>query len=199
MKILLSFLISFLFLSPVLAAEDPGYYDVGRTCTYTEIQNGLKALQNVTYDLEYMPNMTDSEGNLLEGYMGIRFLNIPSDYLGILTSYYQNSTFIEENTPPIAIDGGVYTIYFYDKKCNTPVKSLNVKIPFYKTYCGVDVDCKSDPWFDGTFENTATNQNKPIKNQVSTILIVILVILIIIIGIIVGFVIKRRHDRAQKI
>ncbi len=198
MKILLSFLISFLFVSPVLAEEE-SYYDVGRTCNYTEIQRGLKALQNVTYDLEYIPNMTDREGEPLEGYIKMNFLNLPQGYLAMAVSSNWISYFIQGDVTTVALPGGVYTIYFYDERCNTPVKSLNVKVPFYKTFCGVDVDCKDNPWFDGTFENTATNQNRPIKNKVSTVLVVILVLLIIIIGIIVGFILKRRHDRAHKI
>ena len=87
-----------------------------------------------------------------------------------------------------------FTIEYYSQNCDGLIKKTEFMAPFYKVYCELDNNCEENVWFDGTYENTASNQNKKKENKLSTRLVIILVILIIIIVIFVAVMYKRRKD-----
>lgn len=174
----------FLIASNVSAANE---------CLDRQIKEAQEALANTTYTLSYSSKYTDRNGDFQEGYMELFPKNLPNGYSMVV---YVDGGYAElpNDETYINVTGGVHKIEFYRSDCDTPVKSFEMRVPYYKKYCGVSVKCSDNAWFDGTFENTAENQEKKPKSKVSAALVVILVLLIIII---VGFIainIKRRHD-----
>jgi len=163
------------------------------SCPERQIVESQEALKNTAYTLNYSSKYTDRNGNFQEGYMELFPKNLPSGYKMVV---YLDGGYAElpNNDTYINVTGGVYKIEYYRTDCESPVKTFEMRVPYYKKYCGVSIKCSDNAWFDGTFENTASNQEKKPTNKVSTALVVILVLLIIII---VGFIainIKRRHD-----
>ncbi len=163
-------------------------------CTTTAIEQGIADLEKTTYELKYLPDLTDRDENTLVGYMEMTIMNMPSNYEAIIESVTGGQYNFKDNNLKAALSGGVYTIKYYNKTCTTPLKIVNFRIPFYKTYCGLDKNCDEDPWFDGTFENSASNQNRTQKTKLNIVLVIILVILILVILGFVFVVIKRRRD-----
>ncbi len=188
----------FLFYSEVNAVTPPPDVAFGNyPCTTTDIARGQKDLEKFSYDLQYVPDATDREGNPLDGYMKVSFVNLPTGYKVELNSDEYHVYTATPDLPQFSLPGGVYMITVYKDTCSTPIKKINMRIPHYKAYCGVNVKCSVDPWFDGTYENSASNQKRPKRTVVSTVLIIILIILLLLVGTSTYLLIKRRRDNAK--
>ena len=194
-KVLLAFIPLVLFIDVQAVSST---YNANE-CNPGVIKTGLSDLEDVTYSLSYADWVIDHESNPLEGYFELTVANLPEGYKIIIETSGDGFYSIEGQIDYAVLQGGVYTLKYYNSACDTVIKAANIKVPFYKTYCGVNVDCKDNPWFDGTYENSASNQNRPNKNKLSTALVVILVILILIIAGFVAVILKRRHDNAKKL
>ena len=47
-------------------------------CTTTAIEQGIADLEKTTYELKYLPDLTDRDENTLVGYMEMTIMNMPS-------------------------------------------------------------------------------------------------------------------------
>lgn len=164
-----------------------------KTCSSSEISKGQTDLRNVTHVLEYMPEYIDMNGDFEESHLKITFPNLPNGYIAIVNAS-DGLTLVKDSSDYAVISGGVYSVDYYSNECSTIIKSYEFMAPHYKQYCELNGNCKENVFFDGTYENTSSNQNKNIKNKVSTKLIVILIILLLVIVIFVVVIIKRRRS-----
>ncbi len=188
-KIIFTLFLMFTFITPVYADRDE--------CAISTIQQGYEDLKNVTYNLEYAANAMDTEGTPVEGLIKLTILNMPAGYEAVFKPNEYDNYMIFNDGGFVTIPGGVYDVGFYNVNCSSVIKKMTIRVPFYKTYCGINKNCNENPWFDGTYENSASSQNKKPEIKVSTILIVITVILVLIIGVFTFIVIKRRRDHAK--
>lgn len=165
-------------------------------CTKLQIEEGQTLLSNITYNIEYADNYMDMGGNFQEGYMRFKFKNLPSGYYATIKT--TEGDFVLDNNERFAhISGGVHNVSFYSTVCDSIIKTFDFRVPHYKQYCGVNVKCEENAWFDGTYENSSINQNKKPKSKLSIKLIVILVMLVAIIVLFVVVTIKRRKLREK--
>lgn len=167
-------------------------------CNTSQIEQGRLAVANVTYELEYGENVIDMNGDKLDNYLFIRFPNLPDGYKVTLST--GDDVYIVTSANSFeTIQGGVYTVKYYSYYCDTVLRSFEMRVPLYKLYCGATIKCDEDPWFDGTFTNTASAQSGKKESKVSTKLVIILVVLLIVIIFFVAFIIKRRRDREKSL
>lgn len=165
-------------------------------CTVEEISAGKEALRNVGYDLEYVDNLINIEGNKVDGYFKFSIPTLPEGYNASLTTqdyFYE----IESNNSTINVYGGIYNLEFYSNDCDSVVYKYQIKIPFYKQFCDLDKECNNNVWFDGTYENTASNQDYEYKPKASKRLIAIIVVLILIIVLFIVVLLKRRRSNEE--
>lgn len=188
MKKVLLVIASFLFVGNVYAIEE---------CKPYEIEEGIAALKNVSYTLEYDKDYIDDDAELIPGYFALKFINLPEGY-GASVGTDNDSYYIDGPDTTARFAGGVYKIKYYKKSCSSVIKTEEIRVPFYKRFCGIEGKCEEDVFFDGTYENTASNQEAKPKNKISTRLIVILVILIIVIALFIVIVIIRRRRGYEK-
>lgn len=172
------------------------YAWTGNDCNEVQIEEGKDVLSGVTFDLEYGEDYMDMNGNFQESYLKIKFPNLPAGYMAII-KVEDGVISLTDSSKVAYIKGGVHKVEMYSTACDTILKSYQFKAPHYNQFCGEDISCKEDIWFDGTFENNPSNQNKKKDNKVSVLLIVVLVVLLIIIGTFVWVMIKRRRDREK--
>lgn len=165
----------------------------GVECSKQQMEEGQILLKEVTHNLEYADNYVDMNGDFQESYMRIKFPALPAGYYARLATK-EGALNLRSAEQFAFIKGGVHRIEFYSEACDSVIKSYEIMVPHYKQYCGLNVKCEDNAFFDGTYENSATNQNKKPKSKLSLKLIIILVVLISIIVGFVVFVIKRRKD-----
>ena len=161
-------------------------------CSYEEINELQSKLDNFTFDLTYADDYIDMNGDFQEGFFRISTNNLPEGFTVSFSNQY--NLYEISNGETLTLNGGVYNVEFYNSICEEPVKSYELKIPYYKQYCELNGNCEKDIWFDGTYENKAENQNKKDENKINTRLVIVLVSLIIIIVIFITIlIIKRRR------
>lgn len=199
MKKILLIISVFLLTANVRALELWEIQDMKEACPISTIEQGRKDLEMTTYNLEYLPDMVDRDENKLTGYMKFTLSSMPSTYEAVIKTQTGGTYEFSDSNLTTALPGGVYTITYYNKSCTTPIKVINFRIPFYRTYCVLDKNCDDNPWFDGTYENTASNQNATKKTKLNIVLVVILVILLLIIAGFTFVIIKRRKDYAKSL
>lgn len=182
-KMVISLILLGLSISNVYAAD----------CTQHQIAEGQEALKNTSYELEYASDYVNRVGSFEEGYMRLRTINLPNGYSMLI---HTGDAFIilSSDSEFAEVLGGVHKIEYFNQACDTPIKSFEMKIPHYKLFCDIDKSCEKNVWFDGTYENSASNQNRQPKEIVSVRLIIILVVLILIIVLFIAIRIKRRRD-----
>ncbi len=168
----------------------------GDDCKSTVIEQGKLDLKNVSYDLKYVADVVDMAGDRLEGRFGLQVPNLPDGYRVVITSD-EGQTVLIKPTDAATLQGGVYKLEFMPYTCKTSIKTMEIRVPLYKLYCGINKNCDKDPWFDGTYENLASNQNATPQNKINKRLIIILVVLIVILAIAIAIVIKRRRDNEK--
>ncbi len=167
-------------------------------CKQSQIEEGKAVLQDISYNLEYADNYMDMGGNFQEGYMRIRFSNIPSGYFALIKTI-EGELLLDSNEKFGHISGGVHRIELYSDQCDTVLKSFEFMVPHHKQFCGENgIKCEEDPWFDGTYENNPSNQNRKPKSKLSIALIVVLVILVSMIVAFIIYTIRRRKKRAEE-
>lgn len=188
MKKALLVIASFLFVGNVHAIEE---------CKPYQIDVGIEALKNVSYTLEYDKDYIDEYAELMPGYFAIKFANMPDGY-GASIGTDDDLHYIDGPGSTARFAGGVYKIRYYSNTCTSVIRTEEIKVPFYKRFCGIEGKCEDDVFFDGTYENTASNQETKPKNKISTRLVIILVILIIVIALFIIVVIIRRRRGYEK-
>lgn len=185
-KILLALGIFMLFCTRVEALPDIA-------CRPDQMNQGRNDLVNVTFNLQYAENAVDMNGDFLESQYFLTIPNLPEGYIAFVTSP-EGASYIGNASEYALVTGGVSTIEYYSTSCNTLIKKAEFMAPFYKVYCEIEGNCEKDVWFDGTYENTASNQNRDNRGKINMRLVVILVILIIIIVLFIAVIIKRRKS-----
>ncbi|HBA37637.1 MAG TPA: hypothetical protein DCY94_02845 [Firmicutes bacterium] len=162
-----------------------------KSCTPDQLSSGQEALATASYELTYASDYANRVGNFEEGYMRLSAKNLPSGY--VMLVYTGNEYFeLQDNTTFAEVRGGVHKIEYYSTACDTPIRTFEMKVPHYKLFCDVDKSCEKNVWFDGTYENSASNQNRRPREIVSLRLIIILITLILIIVLFVVITIRRR-------
>lgn len=166
--------------------------NVNAECSYEEINDLQAQLDNFTFDLTYADDYIDMNGDFQEGYFRISTKSLPEGFTVSFSDQY--NLYEIGNGETLTLNGGVYNVEFYNSMCEEPVKSYELKIPYYKQYCELNGNCeKEDIWFDGTYENKAENQNKKDEKKVNVRLVIVLISLIIIIAIGTIILIVRRR------
>ncbi len=186
-KLVISIVLSFLLSMNVYADG---------ACTDKQVKESQELLKNTSYNLRYASEYKDKNGEFHEGFMELVAERLPEGYSMVI---YTEGGYkeLKDNSTYAELDGGIHKVEYYRTDCETPVKSFEMRVPLYKLYCGVSVDCKENAWFDGTYENVLSNQKVDKKSKISTILIVILVLLIIIVVVAILLILKRRKDSEQ--
>lgn len=187
MKIIMAIALSFVFAMDVYADDK---------CTEKQITEAQSLLKDTSYNLRYASEYKDRDGKFQEGFMELRAEKLPDGYSMVI---YTEGGYkeLQNNTDYAELNGGIHKVEYYRSDCNTPIKSFEMRVPLYKQYCGLSVDCKEDAWFDGTYENLLSNQKEKKESRISTILIVILVLLIIVVIVAILLILKRRKDSEQ--
>lgn len=165
-------------------------------CRDWEIEEADEALKDLTFDIQYADDFKDMNGDPATGFFKVFFPNLPEAYYIIVDTNRGDYT-INNSSELVYSTGGVIKVQVLSKNCDTVLKSFEAKVPFYKQYCTLNSNCDKDIWFDGTFENTATNVEQENKKSTSFVLIILLVILIIILSIAIILIIRKRRYDAQ--
>lgn len=185
-KIILTFIITFFAVANVYAAK-------GEECLPTEITRGQNELISASFELKYADDVANMDGDIMESRFYLTIPNLPSGYSAIIDTP-EGRSYIGSGTDYAIVTGGVFKIEYYSTNCDTLLKKTEFMAPFYKVYCELDDNCEENVWFDGTYENTASNQNRKNDDKLSMRLVIILVILIIIIVLFAAVIYKRRKD-----
>lgn len=188
-KIILALIVSF-FTVNVYALEK---------CQDWKIEESINLLESLTYELTYADDHTDMNGNFEESYLRLRFTNLPDGYWAYV--YLTEDSFFELKSRDAyaELKGGVYKVSIEAEECLGSIKSFEIKVPSYKQYCNLDIDCEKDIWFDGSYTNSSSNQEKKLENKISIKLLIILIILLVIITICVVFAIRKRRFDAENL
>ncbi len=165
--------------------------NVNAECSYEEINSLQTQLDNFTFDLTYADDYIDMNGDFQEGYFRISTNSLPESFTVSFSNQY--NLYEISNGETLTLNGGVYNVEFYNSMCEGPIKSYELKIPYYKQYCELNDSCEDDIWFDGTYENKAENQNKKDEKKVNVRLVIVLISLIIIIVVAIIILIVRRR------
>ena len=174
-KIILILLLSIFLYNNVYAKE----------CSVNEMADLAKSLNDINYKLDYAKDLKD-QGQ--EGYFYLVFDKMPTGYKAEVGNFNIGFYILDKPNVAAPLAGGIYKLNFFHDTCDFPIKTLEVRVPYYKNFCTSE-DCKNDSWFDGTYENKNTdsddeeNEGKANKNLV-IILIVLTVILTVLISLI---------------
>lgn len=162
-----------------------------RECDAHEQAYYAASLDNINYNLQYDTDKV--------GFFSLYFEEMPSGYHAEVGDFNRGFTVLNVAYVSADLSGGLYTLNYFYEDCDFPIKTSEIRIPYYKNLCKSD-DCKNDPWFDGTYENkTEIDEAGVSENTTPNIwLIVILIVLIAILTIIIVLVFRKRSSKNEQ-